>query len=150
MASLRTTALAYAESLERGFVDVAAVASWIDGKMRDVAEPPIGLIEACCAGHDTQAVVDSLRSITGEVDDATVARQCFWHAAAAMEHDDSLAELVAEWLDEEPVGIRISGPEFGSFGYEFDLVSSGVSQRSRSEVARALRRKLSDNGERPN
>jgi len=150
LASLRTTALAYAESLEWGFVSVDAVAIWIDRKMHELAEPPIGLIEACCAGHKSQAVVDALRSITGEFDDAAVARQCFWHAAAALARDDSLAESIAEWLDEEPGGIRISGSDFGSFGCEFDLVSAGVSQRSRSEVARALRSKLSDNGERPN
>lgn len=118
--------------------------------MRELDEPPIGLIEACCAGHETQVVLDSLRSISGELDDAAVVRQCFWHAAAAMEHDDSLAESIAEWLDEEPGGIRISGSEFGSFGYELDLVSAGVSGRSRSDVARALRGKLSDNCERPN
>jgi hypothetical protein len=150
MASLRTSGRAFAEALDRGFVSLGRVVDWVDGKMRALEKPPIELVEAC-ASHSAQAVVDALRSLPGDLDEEQFLRQCLWHAASALQRDDSIAEAIAAWV--EPYAIEhdwMRSKEFYSFDDEFDLISAGVSARSRSDVVRALARMLCDHGERPN
>lgn len=134
-----------------GFVSLDSVINWVDGKMQELAKPPIGLIEACCAGRSEQAVVDALRSIAGQPDEDVVAQQCYWHAGVALRSDDSLAESIASWLEmDAPGSIRVRSDNSFSFDGEFDLIAAGVSGKSRAEVVRALRQQLIDHGERPN
>lgn len=150
MASLRTTGCAWAEALDRGFVSLGPVLDWVDGRMQALERPPMELVEAC-GSQSTQAVVDGLRSLPGDLDEEQFLKQCLWHAASALQRDDSIAESIAAWV--EPYAIEhdwLRGKEFYSYDYEFDLILAGVSPRSRSDVVRALARMLSDHGERPN
>ena len=142
--SLHTKALAFAESLHRGFVHVDEVARWIEAAMGELAKPPIALIEACAAGQNDDAVVRALRSLPGEVDEREVVRRCFHHASDALLRDDRCAEAIGEWLEEGPGGVAIRGDDFHSFAYELELIASGASNRARTDVVRALVRALRD------
>ena len=132
-------ALAFAESLARGFVSPAEVLLWLDSLILATDEPSETLIDAALARDDRNRLITLLRELGADANPTVVARYRISDMAALFDTEEASANKIANALycmasyDEQ-----LPHPEVQGDMYRFDDALELAGRRVYGEIEEVL------------